>query len=171
MQKISGILASSPRLQSVDMKDAAPVRPGTPLFGRPEGVSSLRAAAVPQMEVPTTAQRSVGIQMDQMDWRSRDQHKAAIVQEMSNRFFMKNDKPVVQQEVDVTNGAGAYAGGMPVGLVAVESRPTGFKSDDLTVPRSSVRPDMTFDDVEDETTELQQPEGLYPKGSFIDRTV
>ncbi|MEK7357077.1 MAG: hypothetical protein AAB250_11555, partial [Bdellovibrionota bacterium] len=165
-------IPSSPRLQAVDMKEAAPVRPGTPAFGRPEGVSSLKvaaAAALPSFE--TTAQRSVGIHNEQLTWRDKDHRNAAIAAEMSNRFFMKKSKDA-EQPVDVTNGAGAYAGGLPVGLVAVESRPTGFKTDELMAPRNTVRPEVAtvFDEEEGETVELQQPEGLYPKGSFLDRT-
>lgn len=45
MQKISGIIPSSARVSNVDMKEAPPVRPGTPGFGRMEGISSLRDRA------------------------------------------------------------------------------------------------------------------------------
>lgn len=173
MDKISGIIPSSPRLTSVDLKDSA-VRPGTPLFGRAEGSSSLKAASIPAFAVPTTtAQRSTGVHQELMDWRSKDQRSAAMAAELSNRFFMKpTPPPPAEQGLDVTNGAGAYAAGMPIGFNAVESRPTGFKTEDLTAPRSTVRPpEPMFEDEEDgETMELQQPEGLYPKGSFIDRT-
>lgn len=173
MDKISGIIPSSPRLQAVDLKDSAPVRPGTPTFGRPEGVSSLKVAAIPTFDVPTTAQRGMGAHQELMDWRSKDQRHAQMAAELSNRFFMKPDRTAQaqqQQQVDVTNGAGAYAG-LPVGLVAVESRPTGFKTDELSAPRSTIRPPAPIVDEQDETTELQQPEGLFPKGSFLDRTV
>lgn len=40
MDKISGIVPSTSRITSVDLRDAHPVRPGTPLFGRPEGKST-----------------------------------------------------------------------------------------------------------------------------------
>lgn len=170
MDKISGILGSSPRLQAVDLKDS-PVRPGTPSFGRPEGSSALKVASMPAFEVPTTAQRGVGAHQELMDWRSKDQRSAAMAAELSNRFFMK-PTPVQEQTVDVTNGAGAYASTLPIGFNAVESRPTGFKGDDLMAPRSTVRPPAPIIDDEDDgdTMELQQPEGLFPKGSFIDRT-
>ena len=174
MDKISGIIPSSPRLQSVDLRDAAPVRPGTPSFGRPEGVSSLSTANMPKFEVPTTAQRAGGIQMQQMDWRTKDQFKAGIAAELSNRFFMKNDQPA--EQIDMSNGAGAYAAGLPVGLNAVSSRPAGFKTEDLSAPSATLKPIRTFDETpeeEEQTSEppqLQQPEGLFPKGSFIDRT-
>lgn len=44
MEKISRILPSNPRVQAVDLKSSAPVRPGTPQFGRPVGISSLADA-------------------------------------------------------------------------------------------------------------------------------
>lgn len=82
MEKISGILPKSARVSSVDMKDAAPVRPGTPTFGRPEGVSSLREAAVGQ-----TAARASKIHAERMDWKSKDLSQAAMARELSENFF------------------------------------------------------------------------------------
>ncbi len=40
MEKISSILPSNPRVKSVDMEDAHPIRPGVPAFGRPVGTTS-----------------------------------------------------------------------------------------------------------------------------------
>lgn len=40
MDKISSILPSSPRVQTVDLSDAHPIRPGTPELGRPVGATS-----------------------------------------------------------------------------------------------------------------------------------
>jgi hypothetical protein len=82
MEKISGIIPKSARVSSVDMKDAAPVRPGTPAFGRPEGVSSLRDAAVGQ-----TAARASKIHAERMDWKSKDLSQAAMARELSENFF------------------------------------------------------------------------------------
>lgn len=42
MEKLSSILPASPRVQSVDLQEAAPVRPGAPTFGRPVGVSTVK---------------------------------------------------------------------------------------------------------------------------------
>lgn len=41
MDKISGILASSPRIQRADVSTSQPARPGAPMTGRPEGKNSL----------------------------------------------------------------------------------------------------------------------------------
>lgn len=42
MEKISSILPTSPRVKKVDLSDAAPVRPGTPTFGRPVGANAVK---------------------------------------------------------------------------------------------------------------------------------
>jgi hypothetical protein len=41
MDKISGILSSSPRIQKADVSSSQPARPGAPMTGRPEGKNSL----------------------------------------------------------------------------------------------------------------------------------
>lgn len=82
MEKISGILPKSARVSSVDMKDSAPVRPGTPAFGRPEGVSSLREAAIGQ-----TASRAAKTHSERMDWKTKDLQQAAMARELSDVFF------------------------------------------------------------------------------------
>lgn len=164
MDKISGIIPSSPRLQSVDLKDAAPVRPGTPSFGRPEGVSSLNKPPMIST-APETARRGAAIHEQRMDWRSEDARKANMAAEMSNSFFMKNDKkaePVRDIE--------------PVRLIPVDqmpamSTPAGFKTDSVGSLKAAITPISSFDDgFDSEPQQLEQPEGLYPKGSFINRT-
>ncbi len=40
MDKLSSVLPTSPRVKSVDLKNAKPVRPGAPLFGSPIGSTS-----------------------------------------------------------------------------------------------------------------------------------
>jgi hypothetical protein len=77
MEKISRILPSSPRVQSTDLSSAAPVRPGTPSFGRAVGVSTNHP--------DTKAAREV-----------------ATIQALSDAFFMQNKKtpeiaPVTEQ--------------------------------------------------------------------------
>ena len=96
MEKISGIVPTSPRINAVDMREAAPVRPGTPTFGRPEGVSTLRS------EAPlTTVQKGELALKNQLDWKSKDEQHAAFAAEISNRFFMKNIKPAQTDEVSL----------------------------------------------------------------------
>lgn len=145
MDKISGILPSSSRVASVNLSESGTVRPGTPGFGRAEGASALRDA-----KVGGTAGRAAKISQEQLDWRSKDMKNAATVRELSDRFFKGNDKPasdreiqsVIEKEVNLA----------PI-RTATPSVPAGF---DFEIPQSSA------------TTSEDQPEGLHPRGSFID---
>jgi hypothetical protein len=67
MEKISRILPSSARVQSTDLSAAAPVRPGTPTFGRAVGVSTNHPDAKAAREIAT-------------------------IQAMNEAFFMQNKK-------------------------------------------------------------------------------
>ena len=40
MEKISGIIPATPRVVSVDLSEARPLRPGVPSFGRPVGITN-----------------------------------------------------------------------------------------------------------------------------------
>lgn len=91
MEKISGIIPSSSRVATVDLKESGPVRPGAPGFGRPEGVSSLRDAKIGQ-----TASRAVKLSQEQLDWRTKDMQNAATVRELSDRFFKGNSSSTEQ---------------------------------------------------------------------------
>lgn len=161
MEKISGIVKASPRLTSVDLSDAPPVRPGTPGFGRPQGVSSL-AERNQESSIGRAAERGARIQSEMMDWRSKDSQRAAIAAELSDKFFIKNksrsEQAMGREELSET---------VPVTSYEVASKPAGFKTGDLRAS-GQIR---DFDEMaeSDELTVLQQPEGLFPKGSFIDR--
>lgn len=145
MQKISGILAGSPRVMSVDMKEAPPVRPGAPGFGRPEGVSSLRerASAVDALRKARELQDGLAAQ------RTQDSGQAEIAAKMSDHFFMRNRSEA--NPVEPTGGDMIVA--IPIEEVTVASRPAGFKNDAADALREPV----------------MDPDALYPKGSFIDR--
>lgn len=117
MEKISGILPSSARVASVDLKES-PVRPGTPAFGRPQGAAGKESVTTNGEAMKKASEMFT----HQNDWRAKDASRAAMVSEVSNNFFMKRVEPTGSE------------------TVAASSAP------------------------------LQQPEGLYPKGSFIDRT-
>jgi hypothetical protein len=173
MDKISGIIPSSARVSSVDLKEAAPVRPGTPGFGRPEGASSLKSSISPQ----DTARRGVSAQIEQMDWRSKDAANSSIVQSISDGFFSKNRKEV--------EAATQLGGEQPLDAAQVKSaaivqmgkasKPAGFRTDDVRPVRIE-----SFDSNPEELTDfersaapamlpLAQPDGFYPRGSFINR--
>lgn len=175
MEKISGILPSSSRVSSVDMRDAPPVRPGTPGFGRPEGVSSLRDARIGE-----TASRAAKINQDRLDWKSKDLSQAAMAREISESFFINRKANMGRDnsiEGDVTK-SNQFAP-IPVAMMAPKpSIPAGFDNDvdtitaidagvtgtDVLGAELSAAPAVNFD----EPTQTEKPAGLYPRGSFVD---
>jgi hypothetical protein len=133
MDKISGIIPSSARVMAVDMKEAPPIRPGTPSFGRPEGVSALRGP--PEIE------------HGPLDWHSKDMQHAEVAKRLTDGFFMHKQ--------------------------AASAAPTSnskIESDEES--KSEMRPELRSD-LRDEIPTIDliasQPEGLYPKGSFLNR--
>ena len=169
MDKISGIIPSSARVTSVDMRESSPVRPGTPNFGRAEGSSSLKEAAMKAAQL-STGEKALGAHAEQADWRSKDAQHASLVTELSDKFFNRNQKvaePMRESDPQMNMPA------LRASEMSVSSRPSGFKTDDAGSFRASMRPSASAfgaDDELAETTTLRQPEGLYPKGSFIDRS-
>ena len=95
MEKISGILPSSRRVSSVDLQNAAPIRPGTPTFGRPIGISTL----APELVGLTTAQKALSEFDMQMEPKKSMDPNANIVQTMSDNFFMKRTTQAPQEGV------------------------------------------------------------------------
>lgn len=178
MEKISGIIPKSPRVSAVDLKESAPVRPGTPSFGRLEGANALRDNPT---QGESTARRSNAIREQQIDWRSKETRQAAIASDMSEKFFMKGPPPAA--EAVVRPGAGEpevrdvetrSLGAPRSNSTPVVSKPAGFKTNDTgSFAAASARPDIAFKAAPaalDEEPMLAQPEGLFPKGFFIDRT-
>ena len=152
MEKISGILPSSSRVASVDLKESGPVRPGTPAFGRAEGASALRDAKIGQ-----TAGRAAKLSQEQLDWRTKDMQNAATVRELSDKFFKGNMKSAIDQTVESITEKEMNIGPPAPGRASV---PAGFN-----MPNISVMPTIT---TEPETEAVAQPEGLHPRGSFVD---
>jgi hypothetical protein len=168
MDKISGILPSSSRISGVDLKEAPPTRPGAPGFGRPEGISTLKDSLGPQ----DTARRGIDAKADQMDWRHKDAHNSQIVQGITDGFFAKNKKNVGDGGPETRADESVTVKNAPIFQSPVASRPAGFTD--------SFKPSRSFSVEPEEETEfersaaptmppLQQPEGFYPKGSFINR--
>ncbi|MCB0342726.1 MAG: hypothetical protein H6626_14310 [Pseudobdellovibrionaceae bacterium] len=85
MDKISGILPSTSRIKSVDLREAGAARPGMPSFGRPIGTSELSNS----QNRATTAQAASAVHGQLMDARSKSQNDAAIAQKITDGFFMK----------------------------------------------------------------------------------
>lgn len=92
MEKISGIIPSSRRVSSVDLQNANPVRPGTPTFGRPIGISTL----APEILSPSTAQKALAEFDVQMSPKRPIDPKADIVKNMTESFFMKRSSEAPQ---------------------------------------------------------------------------
>ncbi len=82
MEKISQIVRGNSRVSSADLKNAAPVRPGAPSFGRPVGEST----AVSHSPVSTAA-RAAALHAEITEQR-RAHGPDKIVQQMSDQFFM-----------------------------------------------------------------------------------
>ncbi len=82
MQKISGILPSSSRLTSVDLKESGAARPGAPSFGRPLGESNLMSNSITR-----SAHRALQQHNEISEARSKDQKQAREIQKMADEFF------------------------------------------------------------------------------------
>lgn len=81
MEKISGILPQTARVASVDMKEAAPIRPGTPSFGRPESTSRIRGTKIGE-----TSQRASQILTDIADWKAKENLNAQTAKDITEGF-------------------------------------------------------------------------------------
>jgi hypothetical protein len=154
MEKISGIVPSSRRVASVDLKSAQPVRPGVPTFGRPQGISSLSDS-----NKPTTAERAISKQKEMFEKRTQSASQPQLVQDMADKFFMqKRQAAEPVEDFDLNIG--------------------------WQVPVREINPDFSFiDDTEKvsistpvlETPVYAQPESVpenerefTPPGSFLD---
>ena len=155
MEKISGILKNSPRVQAADLRDANPVRPGTPSFGRPEGVSSLAKSALTALEVQKPA---VAMELVQ-PWKSKDQQQAEIAADLANRFFSKPamTEPTMSDERRIPPTA------VPVDMIPMSIKPFS-KQEEFISPRA-----MNFNTLPDPGPLMGQPDGYFPRGSFISR--
>ncbi|MBK8201857.1 MAG: hypothetical protein IPK68_05915 [Bdellovibrionales bacterium] len=93
MQKISGILPSTPRIASVDMNESSALRPGGPSFGRPVGVSELSS----REDVKISTAQIAGQRHDELlGLRSKDLRDAESVKRLSDSFFMKRVQPEIE---------------------------------------------------------------------------
>lgn len=81
MDKLSSILPSSPRVKSVDLKNAQPARPGAPLFGRPQGsVSSDRLTL-------SSAAKDLAFQETLAARNPREAAQVQIAKDVTRKFF------------------------------------------------------------------------------------
>lgn len=141
MNKISSILPSSSRVTAVDMQDAHPIRPGTPSFGRPVGVSHGR---------DHISRSSIDAQLmnESLSMRQRgDLEKAKLVQDISAGFFMK--RPAIEP-----SPAATFEVSSPDFIKSAEQYDEVFENYEA------------FPGLED-TAPAMEPEYLAP-GSYID---
>jgi hypothetical protein len=144
MEKISRIVRGNSRVAAVDMKNAAPVRPGTPSYGRPVGESTTS-----QSKALSTADRAVALHKEMNDLKMANTHQT-IVQNMADRFFMDRMRQPAVEEPAV---------GLQPG--AVESPPVEGE-----IPGGIV--DDGQEAAELGAVEAAPPQKYTPRGSFVD---
>lgn len=147
MEKISGIIPSSARVKNVDMKDAHPVRPGVPSFGRPEGVSNL-AKNTRLSSIDTMLERPM------TDRQRLEYEKSKIVDRVSNGFFMKEPIETPAASVEFSN----Y---IPVDDMQLTSQAQSTPTEEIAPVSTMAQEGDASDPV------AEEPEFLRP-GSYID---
>jgi hypothetical protein len=171
VEKISGIIKSSPRVQAVDIRESTGLRPGTPLFGRTEGVSSLakldaKLEVKPELDASfSAAKKATAVTEELAGWKAKDQMRASIAAELSNKFFARPSQNG-GEDMGVSAAPPVPVSSFSLPLAAFErpSNPSGFKSEAMK-PLNS----QNFNALPDPGPSFAQPEGLFPRGSFIDR--
>jgi hypothetical protein len=195
MEKISSVVASSPRITSADAKDAGPVRSGTPGFGRETMPTSNRT---PPSE--STAERAIGARETVKERRKTELEHAAIAKKMSDQFFGKSTRRMPAAVTsEVPGNADSFSDGVKTGmkensnraalaefaqrdeLSPVVSKPAGFKSENIVTRETLDRDKREIESVMEPAIDSRldellrapagsssQPPGLYPRGSFID---
>lgn len=143
MEKISRIVRGNSRVASVDLKNAAPVRPGTPGFGRPVGEST-----TVNSRGTSTADRALAIHKE-MNERKMANTEQTVVQNLAEKFFMERMRHPQLEDV-VAPGIG-QAPSLEVEAPVEAAAPSDEA--EVSEPPESVTP----------------PEQRYtPRGSYID---
>jgi hypothetical protein len=95
MDKISSILPSNPRVQSVDMDEAPPARPGAPAFGRKAGRNTVSdRVSLSQKAKDLAAQDTMMVK------NPKEASRAKKVEELNRRFFeTRLQKPEIEEPV------------------------------------------------------------------------
>ncbi len=86
MNKISGILPTSARIESVDMKNERSLRPGAVSFGQPVRKATERPSAVQNETIANISPEDIGRELKNPGRKSDE----SIVEEISSSFFLKN---------------------------------------------------------------------------------
>jgi len=96
MEKLSSILATSPRVQSVDTSDTPPARPGAPTFGRPAGGATIRD----RFSVSQDA-KDLAFKETLAGTNPKESASSKVVTDMTKKFFenrVAEVKPVASSE-------------------------------------------------------------------------
>ena len=117
MDKISSILKTSPRVQSVDPKSITPGRPGAPGMGRPQGrISSQDRFSVSDVAKEKAFQETLAIRNPREDRHSK------IAEQTTREFFETRfrpdealvEAPIVDEPVFAPDEDYASRGSLPV---------------------------------------------------------
>ncbi|MEI7973957.1 MAG: hypothetical protein WCH11_06280 [Bdellovibrio sp.] len=134
MEKISGILPSRPRLKSVDLQSAHPIRPGVPSFGRPVGSTSVQRDRVNlSMQARELASQAMAFTPKQASELS----KTALADKLGRDFFASRledslDRDAKLSEID-SGSPSAFSGPESVDVVepSFQQEAMGLQSDNL----------------------------------------
>ncbi len=83
MEKLSGILPSSPRVRSVDLEEAPAARPGAPRFGKKQG----RNTASDQVTVSSRARALAEQDRKMVGKDPKEIARGKMVDELTRQFF------------------------------------------------------------------------------------
>ncbi|HEX4922848.1 MAG TPA: hypothetical protein VFV50_02145 [Bdellovibrionales bacterium] len=121
MEKISGIVPSSPRLKSVDMKKERPVRASAPSFGQPVAESTNRGPVKHAVvEAVKTYKETYGAD-------AKMAREAEIVKRMSDEFFRNQARSTdvsaqpAQKAEQAPEAQTAAEIDVPVDFIAIET--------------------------------------------------
>lgn len=160
MEKISGIVPSSRRVSSVDLKNSPPVRPGTPSFGRAQGISTLG-----EQNKPTTAQLAIAKQDELRNKRSLSEKSPAMVQDMADRFFMQKKKESEKvEDLDINMGWSPSADGATTANIDTRMAPIDMDTQ-ISEPSVKAKSENFFAKAEAVPIEEQE---FTPPGSYLD---
>ncbi len=82
MDKISSILPGNPRVQSVDLDEAPPARPGAPAFGRKAGRNTINDRVTLSQKA-----KEMAAQDTMMVRNPKEASRAKKIEELNRRFF------------------------------------------------------------------------------------
>lgn len=108
MEKLSSVIPASPRVKSVDLKNAKPVRPGAPTYGSPVGMTSRERDRI----VLSSEAKDLAFQETMGARNPREMRQAQMVDEVTRRFFetrLNQPDPNVMARGDRVAIAGADA--------------------------------------------------------------